>query len=64
MKYKIYFDLFGKKMLTTIEADSIAEAELKLRSKIKIHKVEPKLDGSNPFQDMADSISDIFKKHL
>lgn len=61
MKYKIYFELFGKRMVTTIEADSREEAELKLRAKINIHKTEPIFPDLGPFGDIPDEIKDLFK---
>lgn len=39
-QYTIYFELFGKKMKTTIEAISEAEAKNKLKEKIIFHKIE------------------------
>ncbi len=40
MKYTVYFELFGKKMRTTIEAKTPAAARNKIREKIKFHKIE------------------------
>ena len=39
-EYTIYFEIFGKKMKTTIYADSISEAKNKLKEKIIFHKIE------------------------
>ena len=39
-EYTIYFKIFGKKMKTTIYADSISEAKNKLKEKIIFHKIE------------------------
>lgn len=39
-QYTIYFEIFGKKMKTTIYADSIADAKNKLKEKIIFHKIE------------------------
>jgi hypothetical protein len=61
MNYKLYFELFGKKMVTTIQADSREEAELKLRSKIKIHKTEAVLPDLGPFGNIPDVLKDLFK---
>ena len=41
MKYTIYFELFGKKMKTTIDAKSIEDAKQKVKDKILFHKIEP-----------------------
>ena len=40
MKYKVYFEIYDKKMVTEIEANSKEDAEYKLRGKIQIHKIE------------------------
>ena len=40
MKYKIYFEAFGRKLKTTIEADSESEAMHSIRNKIEILRVE------------------------
>jgi len=37
--YKIFFEIFGKKMMTEIEAESKYEAIEILKEKIKIHKI-------------------------
>jgi len=52
--YNIKFEIYGKKMQTTIEADSMAEAEAKLRGKIIIHETKRVRDNSDEF------ISDFF----
>lgn len=39
-QYTIYFELFGKKMKTTIEANSEVEAKNKLKEKIIFHKID------------------------
>jgi type II secretory pathway component PulF len=39
-EYKIYFEIFGKKLKTTIFADSENEAKQKLLNKITWHKIE------------------------
>lgn len=42
MKYDVYFELYGHKMKTTIEAKSVQDAEYLVRGKIIFHKVEMK----------------------
>jgi len=37
--YKVKFELYGKKMQTEIEAESIKDAENKIRQKVVIHEV-------------------------
>ena len=39
-EYRIYFEIYGKKMKTTIQARSLSEAKDNLKSKLKILKVE------------------------
>ena len=39
-QYTIYFEIFGKKMKTTIQANSELDAKQKLKDKIVFHKVE------------------------
>lgn len=40
MQFKVYFELFGKKMVTTVEASNEKEAQEKVRSKIIFHKTQ------------------------
>jgi hypothetical protein len=47
--YNIKFEIYGKKMQTTIQADSMIEAERKLRSKIIIHETKQVRDNSDDF---------------
>ena len=47
--YNIKFEIYGKKMQTTIEAESIAESEMKLRDKIIIHENKRVRDGFDIF---------------
>jgi hypothetical protein len=42
MKYTVYFEFFGKKMKTDVEAPSEREACRKIIERINIVKVEPK----------------------
>jgi 23S rRNA maturation mini-RNase III len=56
--YRIYFELYGKKMMTSITAKTQADAISQLRNKIEIHKVEnvTKRAGNpwsgTPFEDI------------
>ena len=45
--YIIYFEIFGKKMKTIIEADSKSEAKQNVKDKIIFHKIEGENDGVN-----------------
>lgn len=46
--YKIYFEIYGKKMKTTVKANSEAEAVKLVKDKILIKKIVPE-DGSVDF---------------
>ena len=39
-KYKVYFEIFGKKMVTVVEANSMTEAQEAVRNKIIFHKTQ------------------------
>lgn len=58
-KYKLYFELFGKKLVTEIVANSEIEAKVKLKDKIIFHKIEkvPIMDKDS--EDIFDKIMDI-----
>ena len=56
-KFKVYFEIFGKKMKTSITANSREEAKQLLMKKIIFHKVE--LDEDFKFQD--DDVLDFLK---
>lgn len=51
--YTVYFELFGRKMKTTVEAESAIKAKELIKSKIIFHDVEVK-------PDMYRKIDDIF----
>lgn len=53
MIYTIYFEIFGKKMKTTISASSEHVAKEMIRSKIIFNKIEKKKEtSSNSFADI------------
>jgi hypothetical protein len=41
MTFTVYFEIFGKKLKTTIEANSEEDAKYKVMGKIKWHKITP-----------------------
>lgn len=43
--YIIYFEIFGKKMKTTIDANSQKEAKQKVKDKIIFHKIDGVNEG-------------------
>lgn len=58
--YKVYFEFMGKKMKTTILADSKVDAENKMYDEFKLHKVEemPK-DEFNQVMDILGKFTDF-----
>lgn len=59
-EYTIYFEIFGKKMKTTIHALNEERAINILRSKINIDKVEEKIDRQEQMKHTDRIIKDIF----
>lgn len=55
--YNIFFEIYGKKMKVQINALSPERAEIILRSKIEIHKIEEEL----PKNDFEDFFNKLFK---
>lgn len=53
MKYKVYFEFFGRKMQHDVEAGSIDQAKHIIEKKIIFHKVEK-------VRDDVDDLMDIF----
>jgi len=52
-KYKVYFELYGKKMCSTVEANSSANAEKAIKDKIIFHKTQPVQVNSDSELDNA-----------
>lgn len=60
--WTVYFELFGKKMKTEVQADSYYAAQCKVKDKIVFHKVIEKPSSGDPRVDiMNDIFKDIFK---
>jgi len=58
--YDVYFEIFGKKMKTTVSAGTEALAKKAVRNKIKFHRVVAAADGErNIGGDMFDLLNDI-----
>jgi hypothetical protein len=55
--YKVYFEIFTKKMVTTVEASSEEKAKSKIKDRIKFYKVQKTND---PTYDKK-AFDDIFK---
>lgn len=50
--YRIYFEIFGKRMVTNIEAKNEQDAEYLLRGKINIIEIQDKTSGDQLFNDL------------
>ena len=57
--YTVYFELFGKKMKTTLIAKNEEEAKEIIKNKIKFYKVEKKSDDN--FNDFVDIMEDFLR---
>lgn len=57
-KYKVYFELFGKKMVTEVSALEADRAKEIVKNKIVFHKVEPIMnnDDKKRVQDFFNGI--------
>ena len=51
MTYKLFFEIYGKKMVVETEASSEAEAKSKVRDAISFHKIE-KIDYGQKVEDL------------
>lgn len=60
--YTVYFESFGKKMKTTILAESEQDAKKEVLNKIVFHKIElKKEDEFNQCVDMMDKFNEFLK---
>lgn len=57
MKFTVYFEIFGKKLKTTVDATSEEDAKYKVMGAIRWHKVVPERLGDG---DMLNHLKDIF----
>lgn len=58
-KYTVYFELYGKKMKTVIDARDTIEAKNIIKDKIIFHKIEA--DKSNDIKDVFGDFPEEFK---
>jgi hypothetical protein len=58
-KYTVYFELYGKKMKTVVDARDTIEVKNIIKDKIIFHKIEA--DKSNDIKDAFDGFPDEFK---
>jgi hypothetical protein len=52
MKYTVYFEIYGKKLKVSIDANSPEDAKYKIMGKIKFHKIEVPDEGLNQLKEM------------
>lgn len=57
MKYKVWFEIYGKKMLSIVEANDPEDAKAAVKSKIQIHKIE-KIE--EPRDNVAEYLMNMF----
>jgi hypothetical protein len=57
--YKVFFEIYGKKMCTTIEAETAVVAKEVIRKNIKFHKIVPNVENKPSF-DVPNFFKDIF----
>jgi hypothetical protein len=60
--WDVYFEIFGKKMKTTVRADSFYAAQCKVKDKIIFHKTE-EIPGSEKtdIEEMFQKFGGMFK---
>lgn len=64
-EFRVYFDLFGKKMVATVSAKNEDEAKEIIRSKIKFHKIETGTSKDFPtkeFDAIFENMDKLMKK--
>ena len=57
--FDVYFELFGKKMKTTVFAEDKNAAELAVKNKIIFHKIEESKSDFNKIDGFFGDIGDI-----
>ena len=58
--YKIYFEIFGKKMKYEVEAESKNDAINKLKNKINIIKIDEGVNEGVNDDDVLDNLKNMF----
>ena len=59
-KYNIYFEIYGKKLKTTVNANDPQEAMNLVKNKIIFHKIEE--EKRTDVDDFVDTIKSVFKE--
>jgi len=55
MRYTVYFEMFDKRMKTTVEADNEEQAKYMVLGRVKFHRVElaeRKMNGKDMFNEI------------
>lgn len=58
--WTVYFEIFGKKMKTDVEADSFYAAQCKVKDKIIFHKTIEKSSQPETLDEAMDKLKDLF----
>ncbi len=58
--FDVWFEIFGKKMKTTVSALNKDRVKIVLSERIIIHKVEEQKNTNDLLDDMPDVFKDIF----
>jgi len=60
-QYNVYFEIYGKKMRTTVYANNEQEAKYAVRAKIKFHAIiEKPTSNSGPEEDIRELLDILF----
>ena len=60
--YTVYFEIYGKKMKTTVLAKSQDDAKQQVVNKISFIKIEPAKSTFNSIMDQFDDVLNMFPK--
>lgn len=58
--YEIFFEIYGKKLKTTIEANSIDMAKAIIKDKIRFDKITELKSNNNDNNDLLDQMLNMF----
>ena len=63
MKYRLYFEFYGRHMTTEVEANSKVEAQRKVMDRIRFIEKPEEVNGEKP-KDFKDVFNEIFGKNF
>ena len=58
MKFKVYFEIYGKKMCSTVKARNATEVKEQVKNRIEFHRIEEVPEGTI-FDDSLEYLKDI-----